>query len=134
MVIPSEIISFIDSLYYDKDYFHPDWTNPFMVVGDPIDGRDFRGKWYIAEVTKHKKANEAIPEEAKLDEKQEKNRDELVKLEGFHLHFLEWAEKWDEWIFISNDDKKICFCKGQCETARRAANMHRFTLPYTQSE
>ena len=126
--IPSEIISLIDLFYYDKHDL-----NAFLKVGDQIDGRDFTGKWYIAEVKKYKKANEPIPEKPELSARQQKNRDKLEKLGGFHLHFLEWEEKWDEWIFIGFDGA-ICTCSGECKTYRKAANVHRLALPNTQSE
>ena len=64
----------------------------------------------------------------KLTRIQEQNKEKLSKLEGIFIHWKDWEEKWDEWIFIDSNTK--CLCNRQCKTDK---TMHRIAQPNTQS-
>eukprot|EP01084_Bolivina_argentea_P062691 114652_1 len=84
-------------------------------VGNKIDCRDCRGKWYKVIIQHHKPAKQPLPETVATNKIQRKQKQSSYKLEAINIHFISKEEKHDEWIFISNDT--ICNCCSACSRA-----------------
>eukprot|EP01083_Nonionella_stella_P282233 960452_1 len=97
-------------------------------IGEKIDARDRWGKWYVAEIQQHKKATDTFKMK-RLHKAQQKDIDTLLKLEGVFVKYLEWDEKWAEWIFIKPNT--ICVCSDTCRSGKEA---HRLAPLNTQSK
>ena len=67
--------------------------------------------------------------ETKLNEEQKKDLNKLNKYKAIFVHYSDWDEKWDEWIFIK-DDNIFCECNNNCIVDKK---LHRLSIPYTQS-
>eukprot|EP01083_Nonionella_stella_P092420 258752_1 len=100
-------------------------------IGEKIDARDRWGKWYVAEIQQHKKATDTLKKKEckRLHKPQQKDIDTLQKLEGVFVRYLEWDEKWAEWIFIKPNT--ICLCPDTCVSGKEA---HRLAPLNTQSK
>ena len=105
------------------------WTE--WKVGAFVDGRDKWGKWYEARIVVHKPAGAAMPEKARNLKKEQKERmEELQPLEALFIHYTQWPEKWDEWIFI-DPASTLCRCRTRCLFDKA---QHRLAPPKTQTK
>jgi len=103
-------------------------------VGDFVDGRDRWGKWYEAQIKIHKVEGAPMPDKApNLKKDQKENIEELSKWEAIYIHYTQWPDKWDEWVFIDPDPTAgtICKCRTRCQSEKK---QHRLAPHKTQSK
>jgi len=96
-------------------------------VGQKLDVRDKWNQWYLAEIQKHKTASDNISAE-ELGKENKENLEFVQNLEAIYIHYIGFAEKYDEWIIIT-DDKIFCDSKQISEEKE-----HRLAPASTQSE
>merc|ERR1712228_459976 len=82
-------------------------------------------------IQKHKKKSDTISAN-ELGKKYKEKLDSVQNIEAVYIHYVGFADKYNEWIFITNDEI-FCDCKERCDRSIEQKD-HRIAAANTQSE
>ena len=109
-------------------------------IGSIIDAKDailyqsLEGNFYLAKIVDIKAKGESITKDFKLLKHMKKGsihksmKRKYTKLKGILIHYIGWENKWDDWIYI-NENETFCNCINKC-----AIGNHRIAPANTQSK
>ena len=116
-----------------------------MEIGDIIDAKDLcnQGTFYIATIIDIKiKYDEDISKNKKCIKHFEMSYisssrlilEQFCNQKGILVHYHEWKDKWDDWIYIDDENKIFCDCIGPCQqSSQESQYYHRIVPANTQS-